>query len=779
MTLARLREKEFWILIASGLLLFYRPLFLGDTFYFRDLHLHFFPQKLRFAELIRSGEFPLWDPYLHGGQPFLADLNNMALYPINLIYLILPPLQAFNFDIIFHVLLCAAAAYWLARSLQLSAGAALIAGGVYAFCGYTLSLTNLLSRLSAMPYLPLILLALQQLFSSNQSRWFVLAALFGAFQVFAGAPEMTVITFLTVGAWLFVAEWRAGAGRRIAAYVALALLVAGLTAIQTLPAAEMVQQSVRSDQTDYDTFSAWSLHPKRIPEIIFPGFFGYTDRASNRDYWGSGYESMGFPFILSIYFGWFALTLSFCGVLFSGRHRRFCLLMAALAAGALLFSMGRYLPGFRTLYDSLPFAGAVRYPVKVLAAGLLPLALLSAFGFDGVLQAREAQQKRMAIYFWCAAALFVILAFTFRFSQQFATSFTVPYFGSSTGAVIKGIRDSLLHTAVVAILAACLYQYSVLRNGRLLRGGFAALLLFDLIRSGFGPNHYAPDEFFTLQPRIVEAVKREIGSGRFYRAPNPPDLMLKLPSNDVLYVNRWHLETLHNYSAPLYSIPIIYHEDFDNLAQKELVELSDSMLRVSQERRLQILSAGGVSVFLTPDRSTIPSLQPLSIVRSGSDRNFYLYRNLNFKGVAHFVPEAMFINDPKEALVQVTGPGFDPSKRVYLQGSRSDRDNIQGACEQMDLRMVRQRATGWSFQSRSDCDAYVYFAQPFYNGWITLVDGKEVPTLRANYAFSASFVEAGEHAVDRVYRSRSVRIGFGITLFAVLLLIVFAFCYRN
>src|SRR5688572_18365904 len=137
----RWREKEFWILIVSGLVLFHRPLFFGETFFFRDLHLHFFPQKLRFVELFRSGELPLWDPILHGGQPFLADLNNMALYPANWIYLLLPEVFAFNLDIIFHVLLCAAGAYWLARWLGISPLASIVAGAVYAFCGYSLSLT--------------------------------------------------------------------------------------------------------------------------------------------------------------------------------------------------------------------------------------------------------------------------------------------------------------------------------------------------------------------------------------------------------------------------------------------------------------------------------------------------------------------------------------------------------------------------------------------------------------------------------------------------------------
>src|ERR1041384_6435329 len=58
------REKELWILIGLGLVFFARPLFTGEIFFFRDLYLHFLPQKQLFVQLIRSGTAPLWDPYL-------------------------------------------------------------------------------------------------------------------------------------------------------------------------------------------------------------------------------------------------------------------------------------------------------------------------------------------------------------------------------------------------------------------------------------------------------------------------------------------------------------------------------------------------------------------------------------------------------------------------------------------------------------------------------------------------------------------------------------------
>src|SRR5206468_4886595 len=106
-----------WLLIILGIALFSKPLFFGKTFFFGDLFYYFLPEKKLIGSLIRAGDFPLWNPYLYGGQPFLANLNNGVLYPSTLLYAVLSPLTAFNVDIVLHLILCAICSYLLARTL--------------------------------------------------------------------------------------------------------------------------------------------------------------------------------------------------------------------------------------------------------------------------------------------------------------------------------------------------------------------------------------------------------------------------------------------------------------------------------------------------------------------------------------------------------------------------------------------------------------------------------------------------------------------------------------
>src|SRR5262249_3319529 len=80
------RERPLWVLILGTVLFFARPLFLGQTFFYRDLSLLALPQRVRLVDLVRSAGLPLWDPFLHGGQPFLANISNLALYPTGAFY---------------------------------------------------------------------------------------------------------------------------------------------------------------------------------------------------------------------------------------------------------------------------------------------------------------------------------------------------------------------------------------------------------------------------------------------------------------------------------------------------------------------------------------------------------------------------------------------------------------------------------------------------------------------------------------------------------------------
>ncbi|MFN8454589.1 MAG: YfhO family protein [Anaerolineae bacterium] len=116
-----------------------------------DFTEQYFPLRAFAAQQWVRGEIPLWNPYLFGGQPALADIQSGALYPPHVLQsLILGwsglgfPLAALEWQVIGHLSIAAVGMYLFARHLACAHGAAvrharfggLMASLVFTYGGY-------------------------------------------------------------------------------------------------------------------------------------------------------------------------------------------------------------------------------------------------------------------------------------------------------------------------------------------------------------------------------------------------------------------------------------------------------------------------------------------------------------------------------------------------------------------------------------------------------------------------------------------------------------------
>src|SRR4030042_1340919 len=114
-------KKQGYILLSLALILlfFYPVIFTDKTFFFRDIHVVF--------------------------------------YPISLIFLFFPFIKAFNYFIVCHFFLGFCFFYLLIKELGLSRKAAIFTSLSYCFGGYTIATVNTLNNLSTIVWLPAIL----------------------------------------------------------------------------------------------------------------------------------------------------------------------------------------------------------------------------------------------------------------------------------------------------------------------------------------------------------------------------------------------------------------------------------------------------------------------------------------------------------------------------------------------------------------------------------------------------------------------------------------------
>jgi hypothetical protein len=68
-------------LAVLAVLLFGQVLFTDQAYWYGDIVLSFYPHQHLWAEAVRQGEVPLWNPYAAGGRPWLADANFSPCIP--------------------------------------------------------------------------------------------------------------------------------------------------------------------------------------------------------------------------------------------------------------------------------------------------------------------------------------------------------------------------------------------------------------------------------------------------------------------------------------------------------------------------------------------------------------------------------------------------------------------------------------------------------------------------------------------------------------------------
>jgi hypothetical protein len=84
-------------------------------------------------ESLQQNEFPLWNPYIMGGNPLLANSQSALLFPLNWSFYFLPLYLGFTVSALLKMFIASLATYAFARKISLSHLSAILAGTIYTF----------------------------------------------------------------------------------------------------------------------------------------------------------------------------------------------------------------------------------------------------------------------------------------------------------------------------------------------------------------------------------------------------------------------------------------------------------------------------------------------------------------------------------------------------------------------------------------------------------------------------------------------------------------------
>jgi len=681
----------------------------GINFPQSDAGSTYFPHSVFLTDALRSGQFPLWNPYSFAGQP-VYELGMLGIsYPPHIVLaLLFDPIWQLQIFLAVHLFLAIAGMYLFLRRQRLSKAGALLGGIVWALNGFTIFWLLFEHTIAITALVPWILLALREAVA-RRSHW--IAAVAGLLLgTLLHVGHLMLIYIWEIGAaifavWLIVREMRnapfrtlRGSGHLISIPVCMGLVALAVGAPIWLPVFDWqplmarvpmtLEQQLReaSELTPLsDLVRALALHARASFEIPFNQILNFAS----------------FLFIGAV-----PLLFVPLGILFAGRRgialTGIIALLLACSVGAswLVVPLNRF----------VPFFGAI-HVYNFMHPALFCAAMLAAYGVTGAQRLLAGSGDRRPSPAWwmtLGAGLFAL-----HMAQM------VGYLWAITPT--NSIRQEWLYPPTPGIELARQMQgefhvMPVINRLTMLEGRTSAV---------FGLRSIGGYE--SLMPIYSRHIWRAVENGGEIRAPLSATTGAFFP---FFMDKRLDLHVLQVLSIGW------------------LLAAPDA--KPSEPGGADLIASGGVA-----------------LLYDGPDTRLMQVKDALPRAFLSAAVEK--IDDPDAALAAVLEPQFDPRQKVIVSGTVDP--NLQpflNAAPQANhaapgtARIVIDLLNRVAVEVDTPRAAILQLNDTWAPGWKATVDGRPARVHRSNLAFRAVAVPAGRSLVLFSYRPASVLIGMAL-----------------
>jgi hypothetical protein len=700
-----------------------------------DVSQVFHPWTLYGAREIRAGRLPLWNPYAYAGVPFLSNPQTAVFFPLTWLSWALPPTLALTLPQVLKLAVAGPAMYWFLRMLAVSPLAAFVGGA-----GFMLS-TTLIAWLpwtysTTMVFLPILFGLVERLAQRVDRRGVALLALTLGADVLAGYPPSAFHGLLATAAWALVrAPWHTGPIRYFAGLGVAALLGAGLTAVQMLPAFDYMRESAV-----YFYRSQWTpplaAGARSALTALMPYFFGAGPQTWSG--WQFGIMSTHVGIVLLL-----ALPLALLAW-----RRSPTMPLAVMAASVAAVHYGA--PGIDAFADAPGMALVNK--LRLMPLLVFPVCALGALGLDVAANRRAEALSRAtpAVRAWFVALVLIGLGavalvigdpIVAEMRPSLPAQFLL-FLGLVTAAAILLMRwladgragwGVALAAVQVVSLAPVAATYLPVRDARWLyptppaltwlqqRAGGARTVMADHV--GFLYGIRQASGYDGLTPRRIEQIAGPLGSG-----------------NAGLAGFHENVAALHG-SEPLAPLSVLFSPVRDLVGIRWIV--------------------------LGPHAE--PPGPGLRLAYDGRDAR--IFENRAALPRAFVARRARCVED-RAALALLRSRAVDVSTEVLLADCHVPFAAAGAPASQTHARIEVDEADRVVIAASTDAPAWLVLTDTWFPGWSARRDGAEVPILRANHAFRAVALPAGPHRVEFTFRPRGLVTGAGMTLATLSLIVV-------
>lgn len=787
-----------------------------------DLILENYVWKKFILESIEARQVPLWNPYLFAGMPFLASGQHSGMYPLSILFYIMPLANAYGWYAFLHTFLAGIMMYYLARTLHVGRIGAIFSGTTYMFSGFVFVHNVFPMIMVAVAWLPFILAVVERILQRAEDSeitlksclpLFIGGSLGIAMVMLAGHPEMYYYVGLVT---LFYVIYRLirlllrlksikPVLRVIAILAGLAVVGVGLGAAQWVPLLELVQQNFREGSTSFAEVRGWAWPWRQVFAMFMPDVYGnpsqhtyfdlfkletvaitknYVGGSINNANWGmkNYVEAAGFMGVLPTVLAAVAILRR------KGRHLGF---FTGLALVSIMFVFGS--PLYILVYK-LPGLSQVHSPFRWIFPYTLCVSVMAGMGLERFWEGLGEAKKTLG-------------SVLDRFSLNWLPWLLL--IGGVVGLGALGISyaikerlmsrmEFLIYDLAMAVYAfespQMFYSHLVRSFGQL--GIFTviaavALLLRKVIRrpylwlavallAGVGEQYYYLRDFFpAADPKLIA-----------YKTP----LIEFLQSDKSLYrITSFEGSggsTLVANAGWFYNIQDV--RGYDSIIPKsyveymQFIEQQQGLLynRITGIRGIEGLSSPLLDLlnvkYVLTDKDTRIGNRNYSLVYDGEAR---VYLNENYLPRAFLVPRGRYIADAR--LLRAAMREIVPYDAVLLDHEPPaemtvDRPTPEGFIHEVTA--IRHTPNEVEITFSAVSDAYLVLTDTYFKGWKAFIRPADAQSSqlaersldieRAYGTFRAVQVPAGEWVVRFKYTPDSVKYGLYISFISGVILLL-------
>lgn len=725
----------------------------------------------RFAAeyLKRYHDFPLWNPYLFGGMPFLANpTNGDTFYPGFVLRLLLPADLGMTLGLMLHIVLAGVFTYLFLREVKLEWGPAFVGGAAYMFTGQVLSLVTAGhdGKVIVSAMLPLGFLFLYRAVTRASWRSYLGFGLVVGLSLLSPHVQLTYYELMADGFfWLFLVVW---SGQRASGHAwwhaalgfAGALVVGfALDAIQLLPWRENIPLTPRgapgSTSSGWVYATSYSMPPEELLNVVWPTFSGMLDRYAGRNFLKFHSEYLG---VVPLMLASFAFLLQ--------ERRRLRWFFVFLAGYGTLFALGGHTPFYRLPYALLPMIKMTRAPGMIFVLVSFSMAVLAAFGTQAVLRRERIPLGRVVGWLSVLGAGALLAAA----GGWKGLMVSVAQLAPSPDYVARHLQNVDLNYATFTLdtfrgLALALLlgvALVALRRGKmvhapwgLMLGGLVLLDLWSIERRQilFSP----PASQVFAADGVVKALARDHGLFRVVPAAL---------SGTAGYFQDNYL-SVHGIRSVLGQHGFELHRYDELLGGKNVWR---NLFNLNIWRLL------AVKYVVTDQPVDHPEL---SMVGNGPVPSYegpqvYLYRFLGHVPYASLVRQALKAPDEQVVATLIDGR-FDPRRLLLVPPDAPvGVTTLSALPDTVSLAVraneIRPGAFRFELERPAPQPAYLFVSENYYPAWQARVDGQPAPVVRAQMSLLAVPLGQGAQVVELEFKSSRYALGRAITLLTLVLL---------